>query len=70
MQLDLDSLYVGDKLTTITLEAIGDDKVRVNQQSWTDAVVIRAEEALEALALGSGSICAAASGRRRTSIST
>jgi hypothetical protein len=41
MQLDLDSLYVGDKLTTITLEAIGDDKVRVNHQSWTDAVVIR-----------------------------
>ena len=49
---------VGDKLTTITLEAIGDDKVRVNHQSWTDAVVIRADEALEVLALGYlSSIC-------------
>jgi hypothetical protein len=34
MQLDLDSLYVGDKLTTITLEAIGDDKVRVGPMRW------------------------------------
>ena len=70
MQLDLDTLYVGDKPVVITLDPIGDDKVRVNHSSWSDAVVIRADEALEVLALGSGSTCAAASGRRRTSIST
>jgi hypothetical protein len=33
-------------------EPIGDDKVRVNHSSWTDAVVIRADQALEVLALG------------------
>jgi hypothetical protein len=70
MQLDLDTLYVGDKPVVITLDPIGDDKVRVNHSSWSDAVVIRADEALEVLALGSGYTCAAASGRRRTSIST
>jgi hypothetical protein len=48
MQLDLDTLYVGDKPVVITLDPIGDDKVRVNHSSWSDAVVIRADEALEA----------------------
>jgi hypothetical protein len=36
----------------VVFEAIGDDKVRVTASSWSDAVVIRAEEALEALAIG------------------
>jgi hypothetical protein len=36
----------------LTLEPIGDDKVRVNMSSWTDVVVIRADEALEILAIG------------------
>ena len=52
MQLDLDTLYVGDKPVVITLDPIGDDKVRVNHSSWSDAVVIRADEALEVLAVG------------------
>ena len=47
----LDPLYVGERLTVV-FEAIGDDKVRVNASSWSDAVVIRAEEALEVLAIG------------------
>jgi hypothetical protein len=45
-------LYVGDRSVVLTLEPIGDDKVRVNMSSWTDAVVIRADEALEILAVG------------------
>ena len=44
--MQLDPLYVGERLTVV-FEAIGDDKVRVNASSWSDAVVIRAEEALE-----------------------
>ena len=52
MQLDLGVLYVGDRPVVLTLEPIGDDKVRVNMSSWTDAVVIRADEALEVLAIG------------------
>jgi hypothetical protein len=52
MQLDLGVLYVGDRSVVLTLEPIGDDKVRVNMSSWTDAVVIRAEDALEILAVG------------------
>ena len=67
--MQLDPLYVGERLTVV-FESIGEDKVRVTASSWPDAVVIRADEALEVLALGSGSTCAAASGRRRTSIST
>ena len=43
MQLDLGVLYVGDRPIVLTLEPIGDDKVRVNMSSWTDVVVIRAE---------------------------
>ena len=42
--MQLDPLYVGERLTVV-FEAIGDDKVRVNASSWSDAVVIRAEEA-------------------------
>ena len=49
--MQLDPLYVGERLTVV-FEAIGDDKVRVNASSWSDAVVIRAEEALEVLAIG------------------
>ena len=52
MQLDLGVLYVGDRPVVLTLEPIGDDKVRVNMSSWTDVVVIRADEALEILAIG------------------
>jgi len=37
---------------TVVFEAPGDDKVRCTVLSWTDAVVIRAEEALEVLAIG------------------
>lgn len=49
--MQLDPLYVGERLTVV-FEAIGSDKVRCTTSSWTDAVVIRAEEALEVLALG------------------
>ena len=35
----------------MVFEEIGDDKVRVTASSWTDAVVILANEALEVLAL-------------------
>ena len=42
----------GRKIEGAAFEAIGDDKVRVNASSWSDAVVIRAEEALEVLAIG------------------
>jgi hypothetical protein len=52
MQLDLDPLYVGDKLVTITLEPVGDDKVRINTHAWDNPKVILAHEALEVLALG------------------
>jgi hypothetical protein len=52
MQLDLDALYIGDNKVTVTLEPIGDDKVRVNHASWTDAKVILADQALEVLAVG------------------
>ena len=37
---------------TVVFEAPGDDKVRCTALSWTDAVVIRADEALEVLAIG------------------
>jgi hypothetical protein len=47
----LDPLYVGDKIVVV-FEAIGDDKVRATASSWTDAVVVPADEALEVLALG------------------
>ena len=36
MHLDLGVLYVGDRPIVLTLEPIGDDKVRVNMSSWTD----------------------------------
>jgi hypothetical protein len=52
MQLDLDALCIGDNKVTVTLEPIGDDKVRVNHASWTDAKVILADQALEVLAVG------------------
>jgi hypothetical protein len=52
MQQDLNTLYTGDRTVVLTLEPIGGDKVRLNLSSWTDAVVIRAEEALEVLAIG------------------
>ena len=55
MQLDLgtfERLYVGDSKVTITLEPVGEDKVRINAASWVDPVVIRAKESFQALAIG------------------
>jgi hypothetical protein len=49
--MQLDPVYVGDRLIVV-FEAIGEDKVRITASSWSDAVVIRAHEALEVLALG------------------
>ena len=40
-----------DKVT-FTFEAIGDGKVRVNCQSWDDAKIILADQALQVVALG------------------
>jgi hypothetical protein len=37
---------------TLVFEAIGDGKVRVNCQSWEDALVILADEALQVVAFG------------------
>jgi hypothetical protein len=37
---------------TLVFEAIGDDKVRVNCQSWDDAKIILADQALQVVALG------------------
>jgi hypothetical protein len=36
----------------VVLQAIGEDKVRATASSWPDVVVIRADEVLQALALG------------------
>ena len=37
---------------TLVFEATGDDKVRVTCQSWDDAKVILADQALQVVALG------------------
>jgi hypothetical protein len=52
MQQDLGTLFSGDKIEKVTLDPVGDDKVRVNHSSFSDPVVIRAEEALFVLAIG------------------
>jgi hypothetical protein len=41
MQQDMATLFTGDRTETLTLEPVGDDKVRVNHRSWTDPVVVR-----------------------------
>ena len=51
MRLELDPLYVGDRLITLTLEPVGDDKVRINTHAWENPLVILRDEALEVLAL-------------------
>ena len=45
------ALLQHDKVT-FTFEAIGDGKVRVNCQSWDDAKIILADQALQVVALG------------------
>jgi hypothetical protein len=45
-------LLLKTERTTLTIEANGDDKVRLNCQSWEDARVVRADEALQIVALG------------------
>ena len=47
----LEPLLKSDK-TTLSFEAIGDDKVRVNCASWEDAKVILADETLQVVAFG------------------
>ena len=47
----LEPLLKSDK-TTLSFEAIGDDKVRVNCSSWEDAKVILADEAKQVVAFG------------------
>jgi hypothetical protein len=49
--MPLEPLLKSDK-ATLVLEAVGDGKVRVNCQSWEDARVILADQALEVVALG------------------
>jgi hypothetical protein len=41
-----------DKATAVTLDPIGDGKVRVRTSSWDQEVVILADQALEIVALG------------------
>ena len=48
--MQLDPLYIGEKVT-VSLEAIGDGKVRVNTSSWDNAAVILDEEALQVFAI-------------------
>jgi hypothetical protein len=41
-----------DKTTAVILEPIGDGKIRVRTSTWDQEVVILADQALEAVALG------------------
>ena len=47
----LDPLLKSDRCTLV-FEAVGDDKVRVNCQSWNDSRVILADKALQVVAFG------------------
>jgi hypothetical protein len=50
--MQLDPLYVGDNLIVVTLEPVGNGKVRINQQSWENPRVILDVQALEVFAIG------------------
>ena len=45
---------------TITLEPVGEDKVRINAASWVDPVVMRAKESFQVLAIGKRACTSAA----------
>jgi hypothetical protein len=60
----VDTLLKSDE-ATLVLEAIGGNKVRVNCQSWEDARVILADEALQVGGASAGADASLAQGPRR-----
>ena len=57
-----DTLLSTDRSTAITLEPIGDGKIRVRTSTWDQEVVILADQALEVVAMGKSLRGAAAAG--------
>jgi len=47
-----DTLLSTDRATAVTLDPIGDGKIRVRTSTWDQEVVILADQALEVVALG------------------
>ena len=47
-----ETLLSTDRTTAVTLEPLGDGKIRVRTSTWDQKVVILADQALEIVALG------------------